>query len=152
MCGDVYYTRQVRRIYCFHFCVSVCVCVCPRTQSIGLNGRNDVLFAEKCIRLVCEKLTIFPYRQDIVGNVILLAFWRFSQVQDRSGVKEKCTKNVCPILKKFCMVVHIGLRTSTAVQKFIFQKSNMGTAPILKNVINAISLQSNDLFWWNLVR
>jgi len=23
---------------------------------------------------VCEKLTIFPYRQDIVGNVVLLAF------------------------------------------------------------------------------
>jgi len=36
----------------------------------GLNGQNDVLFAEKCIRLVCEKLTIFPYRQDTV----LLAF------------------------------------------------------------------------------
>ena len=38
---------------------------------IHLNGRNDVLFAEKCIRLVCEKLTIFPYGQDTV----LLAFW-----------------------------------------------------------------------------
>ena len=35
---------------------------------IGLNGQNDVLFAEKCIQLVCEKLTIFPYGQDIVGN------------------------------------------------------------------------------------
>ena len=40
----------------------------------SLNGQNEVLFAEKCIRLVCEKLTIFLYRQDIVGNVILLAF------------------------------------------------------------------------------
>jgi len=39
-----------------------------------LNGRNDVLFAEKCIRLVCEKLTIFLYAQDIVGNMVLLAF------------------------------------------------------------------------------
>jgi len=69
-----YYIRQVWRIYCFHLCVSVCLCVCPRTQSMGLNGRNDVLFAEKCIRLVCQKLTIFQYGQDIVGNVVLLAF------------------------------------------------------------------------------
>jgi len=42
---------------------------------IGLNEQNDVLFAEKCIRLVCEKLTVFPYGQDIVGNAVLLAFW-----------------------------------------------------------------------------
>jgi len=47
--------------------------VCPRTQSFALNGRNDVLFAEKRIRLVCEKLTIFPYGQDIIGNVVLCA-------------------------------------------------------------------------------
>jgi len=52
--------------------VCVCVCVFVRTH---LNGRNDVLFAEKCIRLVCEKLTISPYGEDIVGNVVLLAFW-----------------------------------------------------------------------------
>jgi len=48
-------------------CLSVCLCALS-------PGRNDVLFAEKCIRLVCEKLTIFPYGQDIVGNVVLLAF------------------------------------------------------------------------------
>jgi len=35
---------------------------------IRLNGQNDVSFAQKCIRLVCEKLTIFPYGQDIFGN------------------------------------------------------------------------------------
>ena len=45
---------------------------------IHLNGRNNVLFTEKCIRLACEKLTIFLYGQDIVGNVDLLAFWRYS--------------------------------------------------------------------------
>ena len=28
---------------------------------IHLNGRNDVLFFEKRIRLACEKLTVFPY-------------------------------------------------------------------------------------------
>jgi len=30
---------------------------------IGLNGQNDVLFTQKCIRLVHEKLIIFPYGQ-----------------------------------------------------------------------------------------
>ena len=34
--------------------------ICAR---IRLNGRNDVLIAEKYIRIVCEKLTVFPYRQ-----------------------------------------------------------------------------------------
>ena len=48
-----------------------------------LNGRNHVLFAEKCIRLVREKLTLFPYRQDIDGNVVLLAYDDIDQ--DRSG-------------------------------------------------------------------
>jgi len=33
-----------------------------------------------------EKLRVFPYGQNIVGNVVLLAFWQYSQVQDRSEV------------------------------------------------------------------
>ena len=33
---------------------------------IHLNGRSDVLIAEKCIRLVWEKLSVFPYGQYIV--------------------------------------------------------------------------------------
>jgi len=36
---------------------------------LSLNGQT----AEKCIRLVCEKLRIFPYGQCIIGNVVLLA-------------------------------------------------------------------------------
>jgi len=36
-------------------------------RPIGLNGQSDVFFAQKCIRLVREKLTVFPYGQDIVG-------------------------------------------------------------------------------------
>ena len=53
-------------------CLSACVCA---LSPIGWNGRNDVLFAEKCIRLVtCEKLKLFPYGQDTVGSVVLLAF------------------------------------------------------------------------------
>ena len=53
----------------------VCVCVCARALSpIGMNGRNDVLFAEKCIRVVLEKLRIFPYGQYIVGMYVSLAF------------------------------------------------------------------------------
>ena len=52
---------------------------------------------QRCIRLVCEKLTIFPYGQHMGGNVFSLAFWRYSQVQDRSrGLQEIC-KNVTVI-------------------------------------------------------
>jgi len=46
--------------------------ICAR---IRLNGRNGVLIAEKCIRLVCEKLTAFPYGQCIVEFCVQLAFW-----------------------------------------------------------------------------
>jgi len=31
-----------------------------------------------------EKLRIFPYGRYMVGNVVILASWRYSQVQDRS--------------------------------------------------------------------
>jgi len=55
------------------------------------------LFAEKCIRLLCEKLSLFPYGQDIVGNIFLLAFWWYSQVQDRSGSFGEMYKNVTHI-------------------------------------------------------
>jgi len=54
---------------------------------IGFNRRND---AEKCIRLVCEKLTIFPYTEYIVEFCVRLAFLWNSQVEDRSGGEEKC--------------------------------------------------------------
>jgi len=54
------------------FCMCMCVCVCALSP-IGLNGRNHVLFAEKCIRLVREKLRIFPYLQFIVGIYVSLA-------------------------------------------------------------------------------
>ena len=80
---------------CYRYTKSVYVSV--RTH---LNGRNNVLFAEKCIRLVCEKLTIFLYGQDIAGNVVSLAFCRYSQVQDRSGVLEEMYKNVTVISRK----------------------------------------------------
>jgi len=91
------------RIYCFHFCVclSVCLSVCPCALSpIGLNWRNGVSFGEKCIRLVCEKLTLFPYGQDTVGNAVLLAFWWYSQFQDRSGGFGVMYKNVKLISRK----------------------------------------------------
>ena len=50
---------------------TLCACLCVRTL---LNGQNHVLFAEKCIRLVHEKLRIFPYGQYIVGIYVSLAF------------------------------------------------------------------------------
>jgi len=41
---------------------------------------------------MCEKLTVFPYGRDIVGNVILLAFWYIVRFKIEVGVSEKCTK------------------------------------------------------------
>ena len=73
---------------------------------VHLSGRNDVLFAEKCIWLMCEKLTVFPYGQDIVGNVILLAFWWYSQVKDRSGVLRELYKNVTVISRQMDLLQH----------------------------------------------
>jgi len=86
-------------IYCFHFCVSVCVCLWALSP-IGLNGRHEVLFAEKCIRLVCEKLILFQHGQDIVGNVVLLAFRGCRQVQDWSEGFGEMYKNVKVISRK----------------------------------------------------
>jgi len=43
---------------------------------------------------VREKLRIFPFRQYIVGNVVFLAFWWRSQVQNRNGGCEEMYKNV----------------------------------------------------------
>jgi len=59
---------------------------------IRLNGQNDVLFAEKCIRLMCEKLTTFPYGQDIVGNIVFGLLDNIVTFKIEMGVKEKCTK------------------------------------------------------------
>jgi len=42
-----------------------------------------------------EKLTVFLYgRDNIVGDVFSLAFWRYGQVQDRSGGLWEICKNV----------------------------------------------------------
>jgi len=43
-------------------------------RPIGLNGHNDVFFAQKCIRLVREKLIIFLYGQYIFKICDSLAF------------------------------------------------------------------------------
>ena len=90
-----------RRRLCFHFCVCVCVCVCARARTlspIGLNGWNDVglLYSTRA-----WKFGNIPYGQYIVGNIVLLTFWWYSQVQDQSGVEEKCTKMLTPFPMDF---------------------------------------------------
>ena len=61
---------------------------------VALNGWNDILFAEKCIRLVCEKFTVFPYGQYIVGIYVALAFQRCIQVQGRCWGFRAIGKNI----------------------------------------------------------
>jgi len=78
---------SVRHLTVFTF---VCLPVYLSVQS----SLQQCVSAEKCIPLVCEKLTIFPYGQNTAGNVDLLAFWWYSQVQDRCGVLGEMYKNV----------------------------------------------------------
>jgi len=54
-------------------------------RPIGFNG---IFFTQKCIRLMREKLTIFPYGLYIVGIYNSLAFQRFSQDRGRCWVWE----------------------------------------------------------------
>ena len=59
---------------------------------IGFNRRND---AEECIRLVCKKLTIFPYAEYIVEFCVLLLSYDIVRFKIEVGVEEKCMcKNV----------------------------------------------------------
>ena len=63
------------------FCLSVCLC------ALSPVFNSDVLFAEKCIRLVREKLIIFPYGQYIVGICVDIVRFKIEV-----GFSEKCTK------------------------------------------------------------
>jgi len=68
---------------------------------------------------MCEKLTIFPYGQDIVENVVLLAFWRYSQVQDRSRVLGEMYKNVTVISRKTDLPQQVSTAHYAAKGSFI---------------------------------
>jgi len=61
---------------------------------IGLNGQNDVLFAQKCIRLVRKKLIIFPYGQYVIGIYVSLAFRGCTQLCGRCWGLRAIGKNV----------------------------------------------------------
>jgi len=84
------YTVSVR---CFGF-------VAHSSKLLRKRGYNVIggiaYFRQKCIRLVCEKLRIFPYGRYVVGKVVILAFWRYSQVQVWSGGWGKCRKMLTP--------------------------------------------------------
>jgi len=68
----------------------ICFMDGPETRQTNHEGRDALgggvhrkwfewrFWVYFCIWLVCEKLTIFPYVQYIIGNVSSLAFWRCS--------------------------------------------------------------------------
>jgi len=66
------------------------VCVCAHSVPLVWVG-GITYFRQKCIRLVREKLRIFPYGQYIIGIYVSLAFGRYSQFKIEVGVEEKCT-------------------------------------------------------------
>ena len=45
---------------------------------IRFNGLLSVFFKQKCIRLVHKKLTIFSYRQYIIGIIIYSSFLKYT--------------------------------------------------------------------------
>ena len=49
------------------------------------------MFAEKCIRLMCEKLAVFPNGQDIVGNVVLLPFRARTKIHTHRVIRNVCS-------------------------------------------------------------
>jgi len=51
--------------------------------SIGFSGFQWRIFTQKCIRLLHEKLTVFPYAQYMIRIYVSLAFQRYSQVRGR---------------------------------------------------------------------
>ena len=79
---------------------SLAAASCYARQGYNVMGRITY-FRQKYIRIVHEKLRIFPYGQYIVGNVVLLAFWRCIQFQDRSEGWGEKYKNVTPFPMDF---------------------------------------------------
>jgi len=49
---------------------------------IGLNGVFECIFKQKCIRLVHEKLTIFPYQHFINGIVTYSSFLKYTLLRE----------------------------------------------------------------------
>ena len=85
--------------------------ICAPTR---LNGQNDVLIVQKCIRLMCEKLIIFAYGQYILGIYVSLAFQRCTQVQGRSWVfrtiGKKCNRCNTQAIQKWTFVAPLQRR------------------------------------------
>ena len=77
---------------------------------IGLNGQNDVLFAQKCIRLVREKLIIFPYGQYIIGIYVSLAFRGCTQVRGLCWGLRAIGENVTVDTCKLNILLHVGVQ------------------------------------------
>ena len=57
-----------------------------------MNGRNDVLFAEKCIRLVRKKLKIFPSDNTSLETSFYWLYDDIVRFKIEVEVEEKCTK------------------------------------------------------------
>ena len=84
-CVELYYIRQVNGVKLADIMFSL-VCVCA--HSVPLVWIGGMTYCT-CIRLVREKLGIFPYRQYIVGIYVSLAFWWCSWFKIEVGVDEK---------------------------------------------------------------
>jgi len=72
------------------------------------------IIKQKCIiRFVGEKLSIFPYGQDIVGNAFSLASWWYNHVQDQNGDLQEICKNVTVVTCKKSHLIACYSRTTS---------------------------------------
>jgi len=93
-------------------------------------------------------------------NVNLTRNHKFKNVNIQDGGRRQSWKskncniseNVWPILTNFCTIAHIGPQSLPAVQKIKLLKIQDGGWPPFWKLLNAISQQPFDRFWWNLVR
>jgi len=82
-------------VYVCVVCVCLCVCVCTRVHSVPLVWVGGMTF---CIRLVREKLRIFPYGQ------YMSIYWLSGDIvrfKVKMGIEEKCTKMLTPFPMDF---------------------------------------------------
>ena len=94
------------RIYCFHFCVSVCLwALSPDFNSDG-GWQASTLCVSQMYLTRAWKFDNISVRTIYRWNLCSLAFWRYSQIQDQNGVLGEVYKNVTVISRKMYCPQH----------------------------------------------
>ena len=113
---EVYYIRKVNEVKLANIMFSLlCVCVFvstqPSLQQRGSSYRQKPIKLYKFIRLVCEKLTIFPYGQDILETSFYWLSDDIVRFKIEVGVEEKfntyITQNGLTAARRLCALIAV---------------------------------------------